>query len=111
MLMSYFQITYIWSWDVASEQALRSWILSMPATIRTRVDGLSLEELHQLSGSVSSLPTSSVRTQTVRLFMPRVSSRALLTSLIVSRPPDEEKNKLPERTQAQNETANYATWK
>ena len=86
MLMYYFQITYIWSWDVASEQALKSWILSMSATIRTRVDGLSLEELHQLSGSVSSPPTSSVRTQTVRLFMPRAPSRALLTSFDTTAP-------------------------
>ena len=30
------------SWDATTEQALRSWTLSMPATIRTRLDDLSL---------------------------------------------------------------------
>ena len=77
------------SWDVASEQALRSWVLSIPSTIRTRLDGLSLEELHELSGWSSSPPppaTSSVYTQTVRLFMPRAPARALLISFDTTAP-------------------------
>ena len=40
------------SWGATSEQALRAWILSMPANIKTRLVDLSFEELQQFSGSV-----------------------------------------------------------
>ena len=57
-------------WDVSAEQTLRAWILSMPSSIRARLDALSLDELQQLS--VASPPaTATVYTQTVRFFMPR----------------------------------------
>ena len=69
------------SWDISAEQAFRAWVLSMPSSIRARLDGLSLEELQQLSGASPPPPASStVYTQTVRLFRPRSPARSLLTS-------------------------------
>ena len=75
------------SWDVSAEQALRAWILSMPSSIRARLDVLSLEELQQLSGASPPPPaTATVYTQTVRLFMPRSPARSLLTSFDTTEP-------------------------
>ena len=69
-------------WDVSAEQALRAWILSMPSSIRARLEALSLDELQQLSGA--SPPPA--YTQTVRLFMPRSPARSLLTSFDTTEP-------------------------
>ena len=53
--------------DISAEQALRAWIVSMPSSIRARLDGLPLEELQQLSGASPPPPASAtVYTQTVR---------------------------------------------
>ena len=56
------------SWSLADGQALRSWILSMPASIRGRLDLLPEEYLRQFCAAPPPLP--SVRTQTIRLCMP-----------------------------------------
>ena len=72
------------SWDISAEQALRAWVLSMPSSIRARLDGLSLEELQQLSGAAP--PSATVYTQTVRLFMPRSPASSLLASFDTTEP-------------------------
>ena len=58
------------SWSLADGQALRSWILSMPASIRGRLDLLPEEYLRQFCAAPPPLPSvASVRTQTIRLCM------------------------------------------
>ena len=58
------------SWSLANDQALRSWILSMPASIRGRLDLLPEEYLRQFCAAPPPLPSvASVRTQTIRLCM------------------------------------------
>ena len=87
-------------WDVSAEQALRAWILSMPCSIRARLDALSLDELQQLSGASPPPATATVYTQTVRLFMPRSSARSL-TSFDTTEP----QNSVFTSTEATSSTA------
>ena len=69
------------SWSLANDQALRSWILSMPASIRGRLDLLPEEYLRQFCAAPPPLPSvASVRTQTIRLCMPHAPRATLSAS-------------------------------
>ena len=69
------------SWSLADGQALRSWILSMPASIRGRLDLLPEEYLRQFCAAPPPLPSvASVRTQTIRLCMPHAPRATLSAS-------------------------------
>ena len=69
------------SWSLADGQALRSWILSMPASIRGRLDLLPEEYLRQFCAAHPPLPSvASVRTQTIRLRMPHAPRATLSAS-------------------------------
>ena len=68
------------SWSLADGQALRSWILSMPASIRGRLALLPEEYLRQFCAAPPPLPSvASARTQTMRLCMPH-APRATLSA-------------------------------
>ena len=69
------------SWSLANDQALRSWILSMPASIRGRLDLLPEEYLRQFCAAPPPLPSvASVQTQTLRLCMPHAPRATLSAS-------------------------------
>ena len=83
------------SWSLADGQALRSWILSMPALNKrqARLDLLPEEYLRQFCGAPPPLSSvASVRTQTVRLCMPHapratLSASAVTEAVSAARPP------------------------
>ena len=71
------------SWSLTDGQALRSWILSMPASIRGRLDLLPEEYLRQFCAAHPPLPSvASVRTQTIRLCMPHAPRATLSASAV-----------------------------
>ena len=71
------------SWSLADGQALRSWILSMPASIRGRLDLLPEEYLRQFCAAPPPLPSvASARTQTMRLCMPHAPRATLSASAV-----------------------------
>ena len=71
------------SWSLAVGQALRSWILSMPASIRGRLDLLPEEYLRQFCAAPPPLPSVAfARTQTMRLCMPHAPRATLSASAV-----------------------------
>ena len=72
------------SWSLGDGQAFRSWILSMPASIRGRLDLLPEKYFWQFCAALPPLPSvASVPTQTIRLCMPHAPRATLYVSAVI----------------------------